>query len=239
MAPTEHLVWFEDNIDWFGALATESLDQPVPNCPGWTVEHVVNHLTFGLGIGYPIGLRAQPYATEAEVWSDLPLPAELPTGKAAIEAFNRHLTNCLDAFRAVDPDQPCWTYAGAGHARFWFRRAAIETTLHRFDVAGSIGVAPHLADDRLFDAIEETVDFALPLAAGICGATPPAATIALADATGVWSVGSGEPVATIGGQGVAVLDALWGRNLDRITVAGDRAVADAWLSMVSTAFAGR
>ena len=239
MAPTEHLAWFDDNITWFCAVAEDSLGRPVPNCPGWTVEDVLNHLTFGLGVGYPIGLQAPPDATEAEVWRNLRRPPELPTGRATIEAFTEHMTACLDAFRAVDPDRACWTYAGPGRAGFWFRRAAIETTLHRFDVAGGLGIADALADDRLVDAIDETVGFALPFAAKICGATNPATTVLIDESAEVWTIGSGDPVAAISGPGVVVLDALWGRDVDKVWVSGDKTTANAWLSTVSTAFAGR
>jgi uncharacterized protein (TIGR03083 family) len=239
MAPAEHLEWFEDNINWFGAVAEDSLDVPVPNCPGWTVENVLNHLTFGLGVGYPIGLAAPPNAAEADVWRELWRPPEPPTGQAAIEAFTTHMTACLDSFRAAEPTQPCWTYAGPGQAGFWFRRAAIETTLHRLDVADALGIEERLVVDRLVDAIDETVAFALPFATKICDVTNQPTTVSVDESARVWSLGAGEPVASISGPGIPVLDALWGRNVDRVRISGQTAVAHAWLQLVPTAFAGR
>ncbi|MGH1505388.1 MAG: maleylpyruvate isomerase N-terminal domain-containing protein [Acidimicrobiales bacterium] len=59
MAPAQHLAWFNDNIDWLVALGSDDLDTAVPACPGWTVESVINHLTFGLGRGLSAP-RGQP-----------------------------------------------------------------------------------------------------------------------------------------------------------------------------------
>lgn len=239
MAPTEHLAWFEDNIAWFQELTEETLSVDVPNCPGWSVENVVTHLAFGLGLGYPFGLRAPPDAAEADVWRLVPWPAEIPAGLDAIDAFSEHMNNCLEVFAETDPDTPCWTYAGPGVAGFWFRRAAIETTLHRMDVAEALGRIEELAEDRTIDAISETVDFALPFAGQISGTPEGAVAIRVLDTPHDWTMGAGQQKAAITGDGIAILNALWGRGTERVAVSGDRAVAGSWLSVVERAFAGR
>ena len=39
--PLEHLEWLSENVAWFSGLNASSLDQAVPRCPGWDLEHLV------------------------------------------------------------------------------------------------------------------------------------------------------------------------------------------------------
>lgn len=240
MAPTEHLRWLDENIGWFADLPVDVLGTEVPACPGWDVEKVFTHLAFGMGLAYPVALAAAPDTEPDEVWSTVSWPTALPTGAAAIEAFERHTTNCSATFAATDPDTPCWTYDGPGLARFWFRRAAIETTLHRMDVHEALGLPPvPLASERSVDAIAESIEFALPLAATMTGGTAPALSIEIDGHDQRLHLGDGPPQANMVGNGENVLAALWGRNRDRVAISGDRAVARSWMAMIGEAFAGR
>lgn len=240
MEPHEHIDWFEDNIDWFEQLPTSSFDLAVPSCPGWDVEEVLNHLTFGLGLCYPHGLTAHPDAAQNQIFESARWPDSMPSGAEARAAFVRHMSECAAAFRATDPFRACATYAGPGEARFWFRRAAVETTLHRMDVANAIG-APRtpLADDRAADAVAETIDFALPVA-GLLVEPPTASLAIMVDG---WSqprqVGDGIASAELRGSGEAVLSALWGREPQSVDLTGDTQVADSWMNLIGLAFSGR
>ncbi len=240
MAPAEHLEWFQDNIDWFLALPVAALSTPVPACPGWDVERVVTHLSYGLGVGYPHALRAVPTTDDAVVFLDLELPTELPTGSAALADFDLRMNSCSATFRDIDPQAPCYTYAGPGVAAFWFRRAAIETTLHRFDVAEALNVHEPLRFERAIDGLEEAVTFALPLAATWTASSPSAAVVVRPNGDSPsFQLGDGPVAAEISGDGETVFAALWGRSTDRVEIAGDEAVAHQWLSLVERAFAGR
>lgn len=240
MAPQQHLQWFEDNIDWFERLRAADLDEGVPSCPGWTVAEVVNHLSFGLGLGYQAAVSTPPDTPDREVFVDVAWPEVEPVGSAVLEVFSQHMRSCLATFATTDPDRPTWTYGGPGQARFWFRRAAIETTLHRMDVADALSTVPApLPAERAADAIAETLEFALPLAARIAGEPAGRLTVAVPDLRLELGVGRGEPGATIIGGGDDVLAALWGRHPQRVTVDGDGAVATSWLSRIEHAFAGR
>ncbi len=240
VAPHEHLDWLEDNIGWFEAIPPSALTSAVPNCPGWVVEDVVNHLALGLGLAYPVAMSKGPDTPPDEVFVGVVWPDEKPTGPAAIGGFSTAMRQCLQTFSATDPDRSCWTYAGPGTARFWMRRAAIETTLHRMDVEQALsGAASPLPDDRVADAIAETVDFALPLAAEMTADPGGRLTVASPALDLTRQVGSGRPEATVTGPGEPLLRALWGRDLDAIEVSGDQLVATAWLSLIERAFAGR
>lgn len=240
IAPTEHLLWFDENRKWFEAIPLASYDVAVPTCPGWAVVDVMTHLAFGLGLAYPVALRTGPNATDGEALSDVEWPSSIPAGSDAKEAFAVHMSDCSEAFAAVDPDALCWTYAGPGKARFWLRRAAIETTLHRMDVAEALEIDDvHIRHDRVVDALEETIEFALPYGTAIVGVPAAAVTISVEGHADEFQLGHGLPNADISGDGQAVLSALWGRHRDGVEISGDHADADRWMTVIETAFSGR
>ncbi len=243
MLPNEHIDWLDDNVHWFENLPLTSLGHDVPNCPGWTVERVVTHLAFGMGMAYPYALRTPADATDDQPWADVPWPRTLPTGKRAIQAFAEHMDACVELFRSTDPDMPCWTYDDTGRAAFWFRRAAIETALHRIDVAEALGLrAVIINQQRVLDGIEDAVEFAIPLAAKLDGDVPDGAVSIRVGQPGderVLTLGDGGPVAEISGESDVVFAALWGRHRDLVQITGERAVAERWMSLVESGFAGR
>lgn len=238
MSPTEHLLWLEDNTRWFSALPVEALTAPVPACPGWDVEYVLNHLATGLGLAYPYGMRTPP--GQADMFGDVPWPATPAVGQACLDNFSAIMADCLAAFRSADPDMACQTYMGPGRAAFWFRRAAIETTLHRMDVAHALDQeAAHLTSRQASDAIAESVDLVLPFAAAQVG-DPNGSLHVTADGVGdSWTLGAEPPLAQLSGPPGSVLAALWGRVDSHVEISGSRVAAQNWTSLVEAAFAGR
>lgn len=240
MTSAEHLDWLQDNSTWFSDLSSDLLGIDVPACPGWNVERVVTHLAFGLGLGYPYALRADPDCPDEKAFADVPWPTKVPVGAGALDAFRVEVGRCIDTFRTTDPTAPCYTFQGPGVAAFWFRRAAIETTLHRMDVVEALGqVDRPMPPERTLDAIAEAVEFALPLAARRTQSELPAVLLKPIDAHDELLLGAGEPVATISGLGTNVLSALWGRSDEHLEVDGNLDVAVAWMTVVEKAFAGR
>lgn len=240
MSPQQHLTWFEENVAWFEELAVEDLKSIVPNCPGWSVEDVVNHLSFGLGLAYPVALSKAPETAPVDAFEGVAWPLDNPTGYSSLLTFSTNMRRCLAIFNETNPERPCWTYAGPGTARFWFRRAAIETTMHRMDVEGAVrGVRSELPADRTNDAVVEAVEFALPLAAAMTEHPDGMLTICSSDLSLHLELGEGRRQAEITGGPQDILCALWGRNSDKVSISGDRVIADEWLSLIETAFAGR
>lgn len=239
MAPQDHLVWFEDNIAWFTALPATSLSDPVPACPGWSVADVVNHLSFGLGLAYPVAALAPPDTAADRVFAHIDWPTERPTGADVMATFVELLGACLRGFHRIDPATPCWTYAGPGQAAFWFRRAAIETALHRLDIEEALGRPYLLGDERAEDAILDAVTFALPYAAGLTAPPPGRLVVSSSCLAHEVSAGSNGPIGYVHGDPTDVVNALWGRNPERVSLTGDRDVASGWLGLVEQAFAGR
>ena len=238
MAPAEHLAWLVEDVEHLGRIPVGRLGVEVPRCPGWDVEHVLVHLAFGLGIAYPHALDQPPHATEAEALASVPWPTEVPTGAATIDAFRHHLGACVERFDRVDPSQPCWTYAGPGTAAFWIRRAAIEVALHRMDVDEALDATVlRLTDVRADEIVDEAIEFALPFAATIGGR--PAGRLVVETPTARRVIGTGSVAASVSGDPHSVACALWGRDRDRVSVSGEREVAEGWLGLIETAFAGR
>lgn len=239
MAPSEHLDWLEENIRWFEDLAIDSLRVQVPCCPGWDVAKVLTHLAYGLGMAYPAGLAAAPDSNQDDAFASLPWPSRLPSGVEAKTVFADLMGECLSAFRAADPETPCWTYSGPGVAGFWFRRAAIETTLHRMDVHDALLLpGPDLSPERLDDAVADAVEFVLPLAAELAG-EPKGDLAVRISSTGREHVVGRTPIATVIGDGAPLLGVLWGRANDEVQIEGDSSVATAWFDLIGEAFAGR
>lgn len=239
MAPHQHLAWFEENVEWFEARTADQLSLDVLSCPGWTVLDVLNHLSLGLGLAYPTALSKPPETAEEDAFDGVAWPSAMPGLPEALHVFAAHMRDCLDVFRRTDPSTPCWTYAGPGAAGFWFRRAAIETTLHRMDVEEAIGASSPLASDRAVDAVVEAIEFALPLAAAWSRQPSGALAVSIPELPRPVAVGQGEPTATLRGESEQVLRALWGRDGEDVLIAGDVEVGAAWLAVVEAGFAGR
>ncbi|MDG2026237.1 MAG: maleylpyruvate isomerase family mycothiol-dependent enzyme [Acidimicrobiales bacterium] len=205
----------------------------MPACPGWTVADVIVHLTFGLGRGYPTAMRTAANATESD---PIDWPTSSPRGDAVLPAFAAEMEGCVAAFRAADPTTPCWTYAGPGTAAFWFRRAAIETGLHRMDASEATGVRESMLEERTNDAVVESVEFALPLGAAVLGIEPKAIDVRNVSDGSTIRLGEGPASAMIEAPGSTLLDALWGRGREAIDIDGDRGAVDAWLGVIESAF---
>ncbi len=240
MTPDQHIAWLFENTAWIESLTVSQLEVAVPCCPGWTVENVVNHLSFGVGLAYPLGVASSPAASADKVFSAIKRPAENPSGEAALEAFATNMRRCIKMFSAADPQAPCWTYAGPGTASFWFRRAAIETALHKVDIEDALADSQSLlSSERTAEAIRETVDFTLPLAAKIAGQPAGSLVVFSPELNVKVKLGEESERVMVSGAGQDVLLALWGRNRDRVAVTGNQEIAADWLSLIERAFAGR
>jgi uncharacterized protein (TIGR03083 family) len=235
MHPSEHLEWLRESVEWFLALDREALAQPVTRCPGWHIDTVYDHLGRGVGIGRIAALKAAPDADVfAVLGGALPPPAK---GEQAYGLFAHAMASYVAMLERLDPSRPCMTYAGLGEVSFWTRRDAIELALHASDVADALGLTFDIAPARASDAIDETIEFALPMALKVLArSAPPMCTVAPVDAP-ERTLGHGSTsAASIRGTAQLVLLALWGRA--RVEIDGDEAVAHAWTDLVEEAFRG-
>ncbi len=181
--------------------AEDSMDRPVPSCPGWTVDDLVFHV----GSVYAhkrAALRLGRRPEEGE-WS---WP---PDGSSAAEDLlwchsELHGLSADLARRA--PADPAWSWWEPDQSvGFWMRRMAQETAVHRADVELACGRVPVLPDDLAVDGIDEFVRVML-------------ADAAVDDVEGPMldgpSVGVRITDVTVSGDASSVLLWLWGRGPD-------------------------
>jgi uncharacterized protein (TIGR03083 family) len=233
--PSEHLEWLRESVAWYLALGPDALSTPIPRCPGWRVETVYDHLGRGVGLGRVAALEASPDANVFEVMgAALPPPTR---GEAAFALFADAMPAYLTVLGALDPSSPCATYSGRGAVAFWIRRDAIELALHASDVADALGIDYDVEPARTSDAIDETIEFALPTALQVLGRpSPPACRLTPTDAP-ERILGDGVLAdASMVGSAYSLLLALWGRA--SVEAHGDDAIARAWTSLVEEAFRG-
>jgi uncharacterized protein (TIGR03083 family) len=137
--------------------AAESLDAPVPPCPDWTLRDLVCHL------GSVYEWISGHVVREA---TDRPAPRvdHVPApGEDLIAWWDARLAELTDALAKVDPQMPAWNWAPqAKTASFWHRRAALETTVHRWDAQIAVGHAEPIEASLAADGVAEVLDSWLP-----------------------------------------------------------------------------
>lgn len=128
----------------------------VPSCPGWTVTDLLVHL--GTVQRWATGMVEQR-AGAAEAPTPEAHPDD-PTG--LLEWVEAGAGRMADVFAATPVETPMWTFAGPGPARFWFRRQAHETALHRVDAELAAGAFTPLDPEVARDGIDEFLDVVVP-----------------------------------------------------------------------------
>lgn len=158
-------------------------------------------------------------------------------GEQARAVFADALPVYLEALANLDPSSPCARYTGRGEVGFWIRRDAIELALHASDVADALGLAYEISSQRASDAIDETIEFALPMALSVLARNAPAPCMLSPDDAPERMLGEGaEPAALLRGSAHSLLLALWGRGT--VEVEGDENAARAWTGLIEEAFRG-
>jgi uncharacterized protein (TIGR03083 family) len=129
-------------------------DADVPTAPGWTVHRLVGHIA-----------RVHDWvvrAVDADPAGDGPKTERPPADWEALLAFwDERLDAMLSGLRQRGPDAPAWTFGANGTTRWWARRQAHETAIHRLDAehAAHGDAVDHLVFDPEFaaDGIDEAL----------------------------------------------------------------------------------
>jgi uncharacterized protein (TIGR03083 family) len=237
-------------------LAEHDQSLPIPTCPEWTLRQLVTHVG-----------RAHRWAAEiTRTRSDVFIPfrevpdGKLPNDRAEQPAWLRAgAARIVDAVREAGSDL-VWSFTGPAPARFWIRRMAHETLVHRADaqLAADAEPEPVIEAEVAADAIDEWLTL---LTRGILGnndeptkALPAGAALHIhttddgIGSRGEWMIrhdagsltvepGHGKGDAALTGPAASLLLVLMRRRPvpdPAVTVYGDSAVVDAWLA--STAF---
>ncbi|MDG4821515.1 maleylpyruvate isomerase family mycothiol-dependent enzyme [Asanoa sp. WMMD1127] len=136
--------------------AAVDLSAPVPSCPGWTVDALVDHVAHV----YLHKVETMRLGKLPEAW-----PPE-PTGEKSLALLDRAHAELVAEFAERPDDQPCPTwYEPDQTVGFWVRRMAQETVIHRVDaeLAAGFPISPipaELADDGIAEVLEVFLSYA-------------------------------------------------------------------------------
>ncbi len=154
------------------AVRKSGLDAPVPTCPDWTAADLARHQgRVFYWISTIVETKAQEYIDRT------PFEDEAEGADDPLAFVERGAEHALAVFGAADPETPVWNWidGGPGPARFWFRRMAHETVVHRADAeaaaTGRIGTSRVDPAELAADGIDEFLDFLDMRSRG--GRTPP------------------------------------------------------------------
>jgi len=138
-----------------GLIDGADLTRPVPTCPEWTMRQLVTH------VGRAHRWAAVIVATRAAE----PIPfREVPDGRLPgdqreqLDWLNAGAAGLVATVRAAGDDQ-VWTHNGPGPARYWARRMAHETAVHRADGQLALGQRPQIDPVTAADGIDEWLGF--------------------------------------------------------------------------------
>ena len=82
-----------------------------------------------------------------------------PRDDTVVEWFSEGVSPLHDALAALDPDAHVWNFSkGPQDGRFWPRRMAIETALHRWDGQDAHGRAATIDAELASDGMDEVLD---------------------------------------------------------------------------------
>ena len=239
----DHAEYLDIVVAQTGALATAARaagpDVTVPATPDWTMAKLVKHC--GTTHRWARGVvETGEFANPGEL--DLGLPADESDYPDWIEAG---ATTLAATVGAADPDASTWSWGNDAHVRFWSRRMAHETSIHRWDAESATGSQASVAPDLAVDGIDERLEHLVPSmnfnAAGASALAGSGETVHLhcTDADGEWLLRFGADEFTftrehakgdvaLRGPASDLLLYLVGRGpLDALEVHGDPGVLDA------------
>jgi uncharacterized protein (TIGR03083 family) len=214
------------------AAARRGVDAAVPSCPEWVVADVVDHV---VRIYERVARLVRQHSDAALPDSTEPRPAADALPGWLDEAH----AELLDALATEDPESRCWNWSGNDlTVRWWARRMAHETAVHRWDAQLAHGAEERIEAELAADGVAELLDVFLP--SGLSGRPVDglAGTFAVTvtDTGDAWhgrlwpdraDVAPGPapepPDAELRGSANDLLLAMWGRDV-RIEATGDERI---------------
>jgi uncharacterized protein (TIGR03083 family) len=178
------------------AVSQDGLTEPVPTCPGWTVEDLVVHL--GNVYRWVHGHVTREITTRPERLST----DDIPRGQAVLPWWDARYGELLSTLDRLDGELPAWNWAPqAKKAGFWHRRMAHETSVHRWDAQVASGLTEPVETKLAVDGVSEVLDSWLPGGRRRVTHSPVSGLVQLVsnDVAHAWLV-------RIRGAGVALLD---------------------------------
>ncbi len=232
------LAAIRDDGDALRAACLAAPDARVAACPDWDNTGLLAHM------GDVYNFMAAQVAADG---TDMVGGAQRGDADAT-GWFDQGFAAVVAALEAADPGAPAWTWATDKTKRFYFRRLANETAVHRWDA--QVATAAHNADapdpeqidtDIATDGIDEVIEVGMQNTMGGPNEDFPEGSFHLhrTDGEGEWMLSTvdGKLVVTHEhGKGDAALRGaasdlylfLWERDTGNYDLFGDEAVARAW-----------
>lgn len=238
MQPEEYLESIRNDAAAIGALVEANRKVEVPSCPGWDVEQLTNHLG-----------RVHRWVT-AMVRSRSAERLDFPARPDAVDAewLAEGVAELTAALEEAGSDVAMFTFPnGGGTSRFWFRRQAEETAVHRWDAEHAVDPATArpidtevalVGVDELLDVLFAGRPIELDGTVHLHATdSPHGEWIIRLDDDRTLLVGHGHEKGDVAVRGTAsdLLLWLWGRPIpaERLEVFGDEAVLDQWRAAFS------
>ncbi|TJZ55721.1 maleylpyruvate isomerase family mycothiol-dependent enzyme [Streptomyces piniterrae] len=142
-----------------GGAEGVDLTTPVPSCPGWNVGQLVRHLGGAQRWTEEIVRNRAPEPPPDDQVRDLSAYAD--EDPAVVDPWLAEgAAQLADTLRAAGPDAQLWSpIAGSGGtARFFARRMAHETVIHRADATLAVGADFTVDEDVAIDAVDEWME---------------------------------------------------------------------------------
>jgi uncharacterized protein (TIGR03083 family) len=208
-----------------GAVAA-ARETAVPACPGWDTDALATHVA-----------RAHRWASSFLQDARTGVPCaphavpKLEGDRDVVDEAERWLVELESEVLLADPAAAAWTFAPEGAplaatCAFWMRRMANETLVHRIDAEQAAGAPTEVDPAHATDVVREMFDVLLMLAL----ARSPLTTGGRLEVTGIgsWQLGEGDLAATVTGDPVQVMLAVYGRRpWAGLDVSGDVALVEA------------
>ena len=240
MEPTAYLDHIRADGFALRLAAERALELRVPTCPDWDVAELVRHL----GRGH----RWFADIVKSRATKGRRFPVSDPRPDPLLPWYDEGLAQVIDVLGAIDPEEPVWNWLDGkpGPARFWHRRVALETAVHRWDAQCAARCPQPIDADLAIDGIDEhlaIMAFRLPVhpVEGLSGSLHLHAT----DVDGEWSLrlkpdgldhDRSDTTADAAVRGPASDLLLWLVNREppessALELVGERSVIDVWRSV--------
>lgn len=133
------------------AIPHDAYGAPVAACPGWDVARLISHVG-----------RVHRWAAGFLRGEDAPVPR--PDREDLSEWYRESRDLLLRQLDGMDLDAEVDTLIGRRTARFWLRRQAHETAMHRWDAQDAVrpGAAAPIDADFAGDGIDEWLHVFVP-----------------------------------------------------------------------------
>jgi len=227
------------------AAAEAGLDAAVATCPGWQVRDLLGHIgqVHRWAASFVHEARTDPPKGDSEL-------ADVPSDDELLDWYVAGHAALLGTLRNSRPDVECWTFLPApSPLKFWLRRQAHETAVHRADADSAVANAPSFDPKFAVDGIDELLLGFMSRPRGRLVSDPPVSlAVRATDADTDWTIHigpSGREVTRGVARGDCIVEApasdlyllLWNRRTaDGLKVAGDAKVLDLWRSKATVSW---